>query len=61
LQSDLKASRCEAAKKFVFRLKEHSEAKTALEFLRNDVMNWNKMRGGVEFLEMEKLPAYGRL
>ena len=47
LISDLKKSRCDAAKKFVFRIKEHSEAMTALTFLEQDIKNWNAARGGI--------------
>lgn len=49
----LKDERCEGANIFVLRIREHMEAKEAIELLRYELVEWDRARGGANFVEIE--------
>jgi hypothetical protein len=59
--NELKMERCEGSNVFVLRLREHMEAKAAIDMLRYELTSWDAARGNVNLLEVEEMPSYNRL
>ena len=57
----LNEERCEAAKVYVLRVKEHYEALDAIAMLKYDLQMWDQARGGVSFVAIDEMPSYNRL
>ncbi len=57
----LNEERCEAAKVYVLRVKEHYEALDAIVMLKYDLQMWDQARGGVSFVAIDEMPSYNRL
>ena len=56
----LKDERCEASNVFVLRIREHYEAKTAVELLRIELKGM-QAAGGVSLAQIDEMPSYNRL
>ncbi len=61
LIASLHEERCEAAKVYVLRVKEHYEALDAIAMLKYDLTMWEQAKGTVDFVQLEEMPSYNRL
>jgi len=59
--AELEAERCEAAKVFVTRCREHYEALAAVEMLKNDLSNWESSGMPVSLAEVKKMKSFNKL
>ena len=59
--NELKMERCESSNVFVLRLREHMEAKNAIDMLRGELRTWESANGAVNLMEVNELPSYNRL
>lgn len=61
LVAELQEQRCDAAKTFVTRIREHYEAMEALAFLRHDLKNWEASGMPVSLAEIKKKKSFAKL